>query len=488
MAAQRRPTGGGSSSCSTRRAASSGACSRSGSSATGRAAPAALDVVPIPPSRAAAPAAPVDPRLEARLASGDDPLLAPLRVAWQPPKRGRRARARGSRDLLTFGDPRDPGRLRQAWVLRRHPERCRIVAGEPAPLSELRERWRRAGGADVGADRPASPSSSRGRRRSRSSAPSGACAARATRCRASSREEIVARPAFRGGVARLARELGPTEADGRCARRDALPRARSPPTHSPLRHRPRRAPDPLALHARLRRGAPLRPRSELERIYALAQRHPVVFLPSHKSNLDHLVLQYALHENGHPPNHTAGGINMNFFPVGPLVRRSGVFFIRRTLQGQRGLQVRPAAVHRLPDREALLARVVHRGRALALGEAPAAALRAARLRGRRVPARQERGRRPHPGVDRLRPDPGRRRLRRRAARRRARSARASAGSSRVVRALRRRYGDIHIRFGEPVSLREGARPARPERRAERRRAEPGAPEARVRGVRCASTA
>ena len=50
---------------------------------------------------------------------------------------------------------------------------------------------------------------------------------------------------------------------------------------------------------------------------------PLVFLPSHKSNLDHLVLQYALHENGHPPNHTAGGINMNFFPVGPLVRRSG---------------------------------------------------------------------------------------------------------------------------------------------------------------------
>ncbi len=60
----------------------------------------------------------------------------------------------------------------------------------------------------------------------------------------------------------------------------------------------------------------------------------MVFLPSHKSNLDHLVLQYALFENGLPPNHTAGGINMNFFPVGPLVRRSGVFFIRRTFKDQ----------------------------------------------------------------------------------------------------------------------------------------------------------
>jgi glycerol-3-phosphate O-acyltransferase len=73
-------------------------------------------------------------------------------------------------------------------------------------------------------------------------------------------------------------------------------------------------------------------RAQLEGVKALAQQHPVAFLPSHRSNLDHLVLQYALHENGHPPNHTAGGINMNFFPVGPLVRRSGVFFIRRTFK------------------------------------------------------------------------------------------------------------------------------------------------------------
>ena len=39
-----------------------------------------------------------------------------------------------------------------------------------------------------------------------------------------------------------------------------------------------------------------------------------------------------LWENGLPPNHTAGGINMNFFPLGPLFRRAGVFFIRRTFK------------------------------------------------------------------------------------------------------------------------------------------------------------
>jgi glycerol-3-phosphate O-acyltransferase len=55
-------------------------------------------------------------------------------------------------------------------------------------------------------------------------------------------------------------------------------------------------------------------------------------LSTHKSNLDHGVLQILLHENGLPPNHTAGGINMNFFPLGPLVRRAGVFFIRRSFK------------------------------------------------------------------------------------------------------------------------------------------------------------
>jgi glycerol-3-phosphate O-acyltransferase len=67
-------------------------------------------------------------------------------------------------------------------------------------------------------------------------------------------------------------------------------------------------------------------------ISTLGQTSSLVFLPSHKSNLDHLVLQYVLWENDAPHNHTAGGINMNFFPIGPIIRRTGVFFIRRTFR------------------------------------------------------------------------------------------------------------------------------------------------------------
>src|SRR5690606_9659561 len=91
-----------------------------------------------------------DPRLEAVLSEGDDPLCAPVRVAWLAPRQRDGTRAVTLRQLLTGGDPRDPGPLRQRWIRARAPDRCRIVAGEPALLSELRERWLAAGGADAG--------------------------------------------------------------------------------------------------------------------------------------------------------------------------------------------------------------------------------------------------------------------------------------------------------------------------------------------------
>ena len=70
---------------------------------------------------------------------------------------------------------------------------------------------------------------------------------------------------------------------------------------------------------------------DLERLAELGTEHPLVFLPSHKSQLDHIVLHNVLWRNGRPPNYTASGINMNFFLLGPILRRSGSFFIRRRI-------------------------------------------------------------------------------------------------------------------------------------------------------------
>jgi glycerol-3-phosphate O-acyltransferase len=400
-----------------------------------------VESIPIPATRRRR-RDPLDPRLEPALATGDDPLLAPLRVAWLPPSDGVRLR-----DLLLFGDPRDPGRARQRLVHLRRPERCRIVAGEPAPLSELRARWRELGGADAAETlglaefvaRQAALALERAERRLRGAR---------YKVPRLVRESILSRPAFRGGIARLARELGrPPDEVARTAARYLKEIAAA---HSPrvidLVCRLWRALYSRGYGARLHYD-----QEQIEGLASLCQRYPVAFLPSHKSNLDHPVLQLALHENGLPPNHTAGGINMNFFPIGPLVRRSGVFFIRRSFKDNEIYKFvlrqyvdyliekrfplewfleggRSRSGKLLPPRYGLFTYVVdayRRGKAEDVILVPVAI-----------------------AYDQI-ADVGDYAAEARGATKRRESFGWFLG---LVRRLRRRYGNVHIRFGEPLSL------------------------------------
>ena len=70
----------------------------------------------------------------------------------------------------------------------------------------------------------------------------------------------------------------------------------------------------------------------LEALRALNRRHALVFLPSHKSYLDPFILRGALGRAGLPCNHILGGINVSFWPMGAVLRRSGVVFIRRSIR------------------------------------------------------------------------------------------------------------------------------------------------------------
>jgi glycerol-3-phosphate O-acyltransferase len=396
----------------------------------------------------------LDARLEPLLASGDDPLLAPLRVIWRAPERDGQREARLS-DLLRLGDPRDPGALRERWIARVAPDRCWIVAGEPAPASELRARWRSQSGSDAGQTqgvaefvaRQAQLALERGERQ-----------VRGARYKVPRfvHEDILSRPAFRGGIARLAREGGQDE---RALERRAAKILREiAATHSPF------VIDVVAqiwraLYTRAYGGLRYDSAS-FDRLRTLAQRHPLVFLPSHKSNLDHAVLQYALHENGLPPNHTAGGINMNFFPIGPLVRRSGVFFIRRSFKDDELYKLvlrsyvdyliekrfplewyieggRSRSGKLLAPRFGLLAYVVdsyRRGKSDDVLLLPVS-IAYDQISDVRDYAAEQRG---------------------------GAKERESLGwFLRVVRRLGSRYGDVHLRFAEPISLAKALGPADP---------------------------
>lgn len=73
----------------------------------------------------------------------------------------------------------------------------------------------------------------------------------------------------------------------------------------------------------------------LERVRDAARRGTVVFLPSHKSHVDYLLLSFVLRKNALQIPLVAAGDNLAFFPVGPLFRRAGAFFIRRKFKGDK---------------------------------------------------------------------------------------------------------------------------------------------------------
>ncbi|HBM7440744.1 TPA: glycerol-3-phosphate 1-O-acyltransferase PlsB [Escherichia coli] len=73
-----------------------------------------------------------------------------------------------------------------------------------------------------------------------------------------------------------------------------------------------------------------------ERVRQLAHDgHELVYVPCHRSHMDYLLLSYVLYHQGLVPPHIAAGINLNFWPAGPIFRRLGAFFIRRTFKGNK---------------------------------------------------------------------------------------------------------------------------------------------------------
>jgi glycerol-3-phosphate O-acyltransferase len=64
-----------------------------------------------------------------------------------------------------------------------------------------------------------------------------------------------------------------------------------------------------------------------------SRKGPIVFMPAHKSHLDSLLLSFTLYDNHMPCPHVFAGKNLAFWPMGPLFRRVGAFFVRRSFKG-----------------------------------------------------------------------------------------------------------------------------------------------------------
>jgi glycerol-3-phosphate O-acyltransferase len=259
--------------------------------------------------------------LEGRLRKGDDPVVTPVRVAWLPRERDGSRTARWS-DFLAGHNPRSPNARRQRAIRAREPDRCRVVVGEPAPLSELRARFDETVGGGPGdgafADfvgRQASLALDRAERRligSQYKVPRFVV------------EEIVASASWRRGIDRLADELD--------VPRDEVASRAARYLEEMAASQGRMAVDLMGHLQRWMSRAyrvDLNPQ-RLDEVRRLGEKHALVFLPSHRSYLDPLVLRPVLLGHGFPPNHVMGGINLAMWPLGDLAKRSGIVFIRRS--------------------------------------------------------------------------------------------------------------------------------------------------------------
>jgi glycerol-3-phosphate O-acyltransferase len=254
-------------------------------------------------------------QLASLLQVGKDRLVIPVRVLWKSPPR----RSTASKLATILGaDPYRPSPRQQRKMLRQDPSRAQVVAGAPATASALRQQW----GEITVAEHPHD-------------------FARFVISRAILaierveyqllghqyksprlvKPEMLASARFRDGLQQIP---GATVQDAeRILDEMATGWTRVSVDLTPALFRSMfsRGFDPNIDYDR----------EQVEAMRRALQMHPGVLLFSHRSNLDGPVLTVAMAENRLPRPHIFGGINMSFGFIGPMLRRSGVIFIRRKI-------------------------------------------------------------------------------------------------------------------------------------------------------------
>ncbi len=248
-------------------------------------------------------------------ATSPDTVITAARVAWLPPERDGERRIRWA-DVLSQVNPGRPPVFWQRAIMRREPGRAQMVVAEPATVAALRERWGGTGSFAQFVSRQARLALDRAERARlgyRYKVPKDVA------------EAIGDSPEYRADVAALAARLGLTEpetAERTRAALDSLVASMSPVAVDLLYGALR----PLHAYA----WDVQADTAGLARLRELNRRHALVFLPSHRSYADPLLLADVLAEHDFPRNHIVGGDNLRIWPISLLARRAGFVFIRRS--------------------------------------------------------------------------------------------------------------------------------------------------------------
>ncbi|MGZ8801480.1 MAG: glycerol-3-phosphate 1-O-acyltransferase, partial [Mycobacterium sp.] len=249
------------------------------------------------------------------LEADEDRSVVPVRVFWVPGGLPTRSKVVA---LLSGRDTYCPPQLLQRRILKRDPARARVVAGEPAKVSELLQQWSET----TVAENP--------REFARFVLRRAILAIERVELRLLGPEyksprlvkpEMLASARFREGLEKIP---GAT-VDKAGEMLDELGTGWSRFSVDLIPSLGRaifsRGFDPNIDYDRL----------EVESMRDALESHPAVLLFSHRSYLDGAIVPVAMQQNRLPPVHTFAGINLSFGAMGPLLRRSGVIFIRRKL-------------------------------------------------------------------------------------------------------------------------------------------------------------
>ncbi|MFE3542564.1 glycerol-3-phosphate 1-O-acyltransferase [Nocardia sp. NPDC059177] len=254
----------------------------------------------------------------------DDPLVVPVRVLWLPPERDGVRRVTFA-DLVMMTNPRKPNRLVQRRLLRTEPDRHRVLVGAPARLSELR-----ANNPEAAALLRAGTAEPFARAVVRAAV---VALERAERTVIGDRykvpqlvaEEILDSPEFQRKLDYIADEIG--------SEPDQVYRNAEKALRELVAAQSRLVSDLFTQAMRPVHASTWKVDTDLgglDALRTLNRKYPLVFLPSHRSYVDAFVLGDVLARNDFPPNHVIGGANLSFWPMGPIARRTGTVFIRRS--------------------------------------------------------------------------------------------------------------------------------------------------------------
>lgn len=262
-----------------------------------------------------------------KLKDNPETLVVPVRIAWRIPnfekERGVRLRH------LFFGDPRNPGSLRARSILIRNKRRAHCLTGQPATIGDLHRRFAEVSRDYDKTDREDFAAfvvrqaglvldiAERGLRGRRYKVPRHVA------------DGLLSDSRFRMAMSQLAAESGEPEA--------AL-YAKAAKYMKELIARP--SPLFIDMKAKLDRfmlsqgydDQVVFDRQELTRLRQTMRDHPTLLLFTHKTYIDGVTPTDLAYQNDLPLVHVFGGINLDFFGLGFVLRRAGTIFIRRSFE------------------------------------------------------------------------------------------------------------------------------------------------------------